>query len=191
MGRGPELHPAKRQDIITKRECGLPWKQIAEMTGVSVDTCRFTYRARLQRGERQETLARPGRPSKLSQNQVERAKRVIRRSPKSSLQEISANLQVHPRTFARNLRKNDSNIIHTPCRSRPYLTDAAVHKRLEYAEDHLDDTQEQWEEAWWTDECAIRIGEGAEQEWVWRTDGEASDHDKLQHKARPGATLML
>ena len=161
MGRSQELHPAKRQDIITKRECGLSWKQISEMTGVPLSTCHATYRARLIRGENQETLTRPGRPPKLSQDQVERARRLIRRSPKTPLQAIATNLQVHPETFTRSLRKFDPDIIHKPCRTRPYLTDAAVQKRLEYAEDHLDDPQEQWEEAWWTDECAIRIGEGA------------------------------
>ena len=86
MGRGRDLTPAERSEIIGARKCGVPLKIISEKLNVSSSTVEYTIRRWQKRQEK--TGVRLGRPSKLSVTEGETLIQRAREDPFVSLEEM-------------------------------------------------------------------------------------------------------
>ena len=87
MGRGRDLTPAERSEIIGARKCGVPLKIISEKLNVSSSTVEYTVR-RWQKRQESTTVPRLGRPSKLSETEGETLIQRAREDPFVSLEEM-------------------------------------------------------------------------------------------------------
>lgn len=76
-------------------------------------------------------------------------------------------------------------------RIKPFLTQPAKDKRLEWALAHADWTVADWSTVIWTDECALKVGEVSGNVWVTRLPGEEYHEDCLQPKFRKRPTVMI
>lgn len=77
-------------------------------------------------------------------------------------------------------------------RKRPKLKRIHATRQLQWAQNHLDWITDDWSNWWFSDECSIEIGEGRERQWVFRTESQAYEPDKVEpYSKSQGLTIMV
>ena len=74
------------------------------------------------------------------------------------------------------------------CRKKPFLSAAAILKRLAWAERN---ERTDWKRVLFTDECCLKIGEVSGKEHCWREDGTAADIRTFSVQFRPGKAIHI
>uniref|UniRef100_A0A6Q2YG97 Transposase Tc1-like domain-containing protein n=1 Tax=Esox lucius TaxID=8010 RepID=A0A6Q2YG97_ESOLU len=108
---------------------------------------------------------------KISSRGASMIMRKVRDQPRTTRQDLVNDLKRAGTTVS---KKTISNTLHhdglKSCSSRkvPLLKPAHVQARLKYANDHLDDPEEEWEKVIWSDETKIELFGLNSTRCVWR-----------------------
>ena len=97
--------------------------------------------------------------------------RTVRNQPRTTREDLVNDLKaagtiVTKKTIGNTLRREGLK----SCRARkvPLLKKAHIHARLKFANDHLDDPEEEWEKVMWSDETKIELFGLNSTRRVWR-----------------------
>ena len=74
---------------------------------------------------------------------------------------------------------------------KPFLKEAHMEKRLQFAKAHRNWIIEQWKQVVWTDESSVEIGKDILQKKVWRLPQEKYDKDCLKPSFKSGRTSFM
>jgi len=127
-----EYSPHKRARIITGYDVGLTTSALAAKEGIPKGSISgIVKRYKRQRGGK--SLARSGRPRKLSDRDIRAIQRTIANNPFISLDKIreTASLEVSTRTISRELIRR--GIMYFKALRRPKLSAKHARKRLTFA----------------------------------------------------------
>jgi len=167
-----ELTAGERNQIIGAKRIGASLPKIARDFGTPLGTVKDTWKLRNKRPETQDDIPRKGRPRKATNEQVARLYRQLRRGPDILWSEITAFFPNKVTQTRARLHEIDPTFHNYQRKKRIDLTQRHADTRLAHANTHVNDPQEQWDHAHWTDECTITEGKGAERRWVFRHAGE-------------------
>ena len=103
-------------------------------------------------------LPRSGAPCKISPHGASMIMRKVRDQPRTTRQDLVNDLKgagtpVSKKTISNTLRRH--GLKSCSARKVPLLKPAHVQARLKFANDHLDDQEEEWEKVMWSDETKI------------------------------------
>ncbi|KAK3568483.1 hypothetical protein QTP86_008234 [Hemibagrus guttatus] len=118
-----------------------------------------------------ENLPRSGRPTKITPRAQRQLIQEVTKDPTTTSKELQASLasvkvSVHDSTIRKRLGKNG---LHGRVpRRKPLLSKKNIKARLSFARKHLDDPQDFWENALWTDETKIELFGRSVSHYVWR-----------------------
>jgi transposase len=173
--RGPNISPAQRLQIITKRECGATLNELVAEFGRSMSAIRYTLRTYANTTNPIDK-PRSGRPPVLSRHQKKILYRAVRATPKIEYSELVKAVQLmnpdgtlskppsHDTLYRELKRQCLTNL---RAKKRPKLTRGHALARLRFCR--------AWRHFPWSrrtvkfsDECTIEKGTGQNQEWVFR-----------------------
>jgi transposase len=186
------LSPAQRQHILTLLDSGLSGHQVSAQTGISnatISRLRSRYQPYYQKSS-------GGRPSKLSENDIRYASRLIGTGRAENAVQVTKTLQdilnqpLSAQTVRNNLKATGMKAVVK--KKRPILTKRHRKDRLDFALSHKDWTLEDWKKVVWSDETKInRMGSDG-RKWVWKKAGEAlSDRLVEGTKKFGGGSVMV
>uniref|UniRef100_A0AAZ3R4E8 Transposase n=1 Tax=Oncorhynchus tshawytscha TaxID=74940 RepID=A0AAZ3R4E8_ONCTS len=103
---------------------------------------------------------RSGAPCKISPRVASMILRKVRDQPRTTRQDLVNDLKragttVSKKTISNTLRRH--GLKSCSALKIPLLKPAHVHSRLKFANDHLDDPEEEWEKVMWSDETKIEL----------------------------------
>ncbi|KAK6310868.1 hypothetical protein J4Q44_G00189230 [Coregonus suidteri] len=103
---------------------------------------------------------RSGAPCKISPRGASMIMRKVRDQPRTTQQDLVNDLKragttVSKKTISNTLRRH--GLKSCSARKVPLLKPAHVQARLKFANDHLDDPEEEWEKVMWSDETKIEL----------------------------------
>lgn len=194
-----ELTPRIRSIVEGLHDCGLSYRKIQaqvndkENLHVSVSTIYDTVKKAPQRDENKS--APRGRPRKTDERTDRRIileSRRNRRQPLAQLQQTIAPTipgGISTKTISSRLREH--RIKKWLAAEKPELTPQLKAARLAWAIEHAAWDVWDWEGVWWSDECGLRKGQGAEQVWVFRMPGEKWHEDCIAPKAKGGGVSIM
>lgn len=145
---------------------GVPQRQIARVMGVSPGSISGIIR-RYDDQKSAKTQHRAGRPPKLSKRDKRALFRIIKQDPFITIPNLLllSGLDVSERTILQYLQSE--GIHHQHALRRPLLTPEVAQKRLEFAQEHVDELPEYWERWIFSDESTIARGDGDRGGWVF------------------------
>uniref|UniRef100_A0AAY5KKJ5 Transposase Tc1-like domain-containing protein n=1 Tax=Esox lucius TaxID=8010 RepID=A0AAY5KKJ5_ESOLU len=105
-------------------------------------------------------LPRSGAPCKISPRGASMIMRKVRDQPRTTRQDLVNDLKragttVSKKTISNTLRRH--GLKSCSARKVPLLKPAHVQARLKFANDHLDDPEEEWEKFMWSDQTKIEL----------------------------------
>ncbi|KAK6328555.1 hypothetical protein J4Q44_G00005330 [Coregonus suidteri] len=114
---------------------------------------------------------RSGAPCKISPRGASMIMRKVRDQPRTTRQDLVNDLKragttVSKKTISNTLRHH--GLKSCSARKVPLLKPAHVQARLKFANDHLDDPEEEWEKVMWSDETKIELFGLNSTRRVWR-----------------------
>lgn len=179
-GPGCEYSPHKRARIVSARESGMKYKDIALREGVKEATCRKIF-SRAPKQTSCVTRPRKGRPQLISDRDARRIFRTIFVQPKITAAQLRVSAVPHAskRTIYRFLKK--SGIQKWRCKRRPLLTQAIANLRLEWAHTYNNRDDAFWRRVRWSDECSVERGKGGKWAWSYRRRGFVLRHRNSRH----------
>jgi transposase len=130
-GRRREATIEEKVDVIAKKKEGKTFREIEKETGVSRAEAQRIY----TKWEKNKTLSnepRPGRPQKLSQRDLRLVKRLCRKKPTATLEDLTveSGLEVKADTLARKLR--DERWYARRMRRKTWLDPTVLRKRYRW-----------------------------------------------------------
>ncbi|CAJ0964423.1 unnamed protein product [Ranitomeya imitator] len=141
------------------------------------------------------SLPRPGQPLKVSSRAEARLVRRVKANPRTTRKELREDLMAVGTLVSVN---TISNVLHrNGLRSRrarkvPLLSKRHVKARLQFAHDHLEDSETDWFKVLWSDETKIEIFGANHTRDVWRLDGTAYDpKNTIPTVKHGGGSIML
>lgn len=158
MGKKPSLSPTKRVQIVTLRGEGYSERQLAAKFKCS-KTAVHQALARYQETSTYRDKQRSGRPRVTSARDDSLMKRMVIRSPSSSLSKIKAALgqagtAVSGSTVSRRL-SNEFGLKSRKPAAKPRLTPVMKQKRLDFAQKYKDWTIADWSKVLFSDESTL------------------------------------
>lgn len=186
----------KRVEVLTLRRQGLSQEAIAEQTGVPRKTISNWIRKADAGGpkSRRTGAVRPGRPKRLDKHDVRRL--IAKATEDYEGRKLSwarlgrdCGLDVSPKTIKRALNK--AGFHRCKACKKPFLSKANVKARRCYAEEHLHEPVEYWQQHMYSDEASFSTAERGSV-WVTRRTGERFHKDCIQHTFDSGrASIMV
>jgi transposase len=186
--RGKELSPYLRGQIMSAREEGASFRDIAKRLEIPVSTVFTTVKST----GRQEghSLSRTGRPSYISERDKRALLRFVRANPRATYAVVRQETGLTLCTDTIRQILYTAGISNWMVKKRPFLTARAVEIRKQWAFDHS-----QWKEEWkniiFSDECSIERGVGAHRDWAFRTPSQKWNKEMIQTYKRKDISIMV
>src|SRR4029434_7061300 len=159
MGKTKELSTEVRDKIVYLHKAGMGYKTIGKQLGEKQTTVGAIISKWKQH---QTTVNRPrsGAPCKISPRAVSVIIRKVQNNPRTKRGELvndlkAAGTPVTKKTIGKTLRHN--GLKSCSARKVPLLKEAHVQGRLKFANEHLNDSKEDWENVMWSDETKIEL----------------------------------
>lgn len=165
-----------RAVIIHLHDQGLGYQSIANQTGASKSTVRYTIK-RYKKTGALKNRPRSGRPAKASPREQRTLVRICKQNRFSGSADLSTKFkestgtQLAASTVRRLLFKYGLRARRP--RKKPFVTEAQRLRRLRWAKAHVRWTDEQWKRVIWSDESNFYLHSHAGQITVRRGEGEA------------------
>ncbi|CAJ0955270.1 unnamed protein product [Ranitomeya imitator] len=159
MGKTKEHSKAIRDKIVEGHKAGKGYKTLSKELGLPVSTVGSIIRKWKAYGTTVR-LSRPGQPLKVSSRAEARLVRRVKANPRTTRKELREDLMAVGTLVSVN---TISNVLHrNGLRSRrarkvPLLSKRPVKARLQFAHDHLEDSETDWFKVVWSDETKIEI----------------------------------
>lgn len=189
--RSSELTPVQRAYISGRADAGENAYEILRVTSVPKSTVYDTIQRSTTRPQ-QQSQARISRPRKLSERDYRHLVLYIRQNPRATYRKVTEDLglDVSRITVQRILR--ELGITNWVAKKRPFLSEEAVKRRLEFCRKYRSRPLTFWHKVIWSDECSAERGKGKERLWVFRFPDEKYDKEMVQtHKKGKDISVMV
>jgi hypothetical protein len=175
---GGELTPYQRGKIEGACSAGSSFPDAASLVKCDPRTARSTL---LLAPERLDGHIKPrtGRPKLYDVRFERRVLRLARWNAKMTYEDMKMQLDTYLSRDTLRRILQEHGLFSWLAKKRPYLTEAAVKKRIKWCLEHADWTFEEWATIIWSDECSVERGAGARRNWVWRTPGQKWDKEMV------------
>uniref|UniRef100_A0A8C7TU33 Transposase Tc1-like domain-containing protein n=1 Tax=Oncorhynchus mykiss TaxID=8022 RepID=A0A8C7TU33_ONCMY len=170
MAKTKELCKDIRDTIVDLHKAGMDYRTIGKQLGEKATTVGAIIR-KWKKFKMTVNDPRSGAPCKISPRGASMIMRKVRDQPRTTRQDLVNDLKRAGTTVS---KKTVSNTLHRhglkSCSARkvPLLKPAHVQARLKFANDHLDDPEEEWEKVMWSDETKIELFGLNSTRRVWR-----------------------
>uniref|UniRef100_A0A8C7WCT5 Transposase n=1 Tax=Oncorhynchus mykiss TaxID=8022 RepID=A0A8C7WCT5_ONCMY len=159
MAKTRELCKDIRDKFVDLHKAGMDYRTIGKQLGENVTTVGAIIR-KWTKFKMTVNHPRSGAPCKISPRGASMIMRKVRDQPRTTRQDLVNDLKragttVSKKTISNTLRRHGLK----SCRARkvPLLKPAHVQAHLKFANDHLDDPEEEWEKVMWSDETKIEL----------------------------------
>ncbi|KAK3507021.1 hypothetical protein QTP70_000557 [Hemibagrus guttatus] len=154
MAKTKELSKDVRDKIVDLHKAGMGYKTIAKQLGEKVTTVGAIIR-KWKKHKITANLPRSGAPSKMSPHGVSMIMRTVRNQPRTTRKDLVNYLKAAGTIVTKNTIGN--TLCHEGLKSCsaskiPLLKKAHVHACLKFANEHLNDSEENWTKVLWSDE---------------------------------------
>ncbi|KAI4877246.1 hypothetical protein NFI96_014302 [Prochilodus magdalenae] len=191
MGKTKEHSKAIRDKIVEGHKAGKAYKTLSKELGLPVSTIGSIIRKWKAYGTT-VNHPRPGQPFKVSSRAEARLVRTVKADPRITRRELQEDLMVVGTLVSIN---TISNVLHrNGLRSRrarkvPLLSKHHVKARLQFAHDHLEDSEADWFKVLWSDVTKVEVNQTRN---IWRQDGTAYDpKNTIPTVKHGGGSIML
>uniref|UniRef100_A0A8C7G831 Transposase Tc1-like domain-containing protein n=1 Tax=Oncorhynchus kisutch TaxID=8019 RepID=A0A8C7G831_ONCKI len=170
MAKTRELCKDIRDKIVDLHKAGMGYRTIGKQLGEKATTVGAIIR-KWKKFKMTVNHPRSGAPCKISPCGASMIMRKVRDQPRTTRQDLVNDLKRAGTTVS---KKTISNILRRhglkSCSASkvPLLKPAHVQARLKFANDHLDDPEEEWEKVMWSDETKIELFGLNSTRRVWR-----------------------
>ncbi|CAM4639771.1 unnamed protein product [Leuciscus chuanchicus] len=170
MAKTRELCKDIRDKIVDLHKAGIGYRTIGKQLGEKATTVGAIIR-KWKKFKMTVNLPRSGAPCKISPRGASVIMRKVRDQPRTTRQDLVNDLKRAGTTVS---KKSISNTLcHHGLKSCsahkvPLLKPAHVQARLKFANDHMDDPEEEWEKVMWSDETKIELFGLNSTRCVWR-----------------------
>lgn len=170
MPKTRELSKDIRDKIVDLHKAGMGYRTIAKQLGEKATTVGAIIR-KWKKFKTTVNLPRSGAPCKISPRGASVIMRKVRNEPRTTRQDLVNDLNragttVSKKTISNTLRRQ--GLKSCSARKVPLLKPTHVKARLKFANDHLDDPEEEWEKVMWSDETKIELFGLNSTRRVWR-----------------------
>lgn len=157
MGKGKNLSPTKRAQILAYSRSGRSQRDIAALLGVSKTSVQQAL-AKFDSSGSFKDARRSGRPRKTTIQDDRIVRRLVKAFPKISAHAIcselkNAGVNVHRSTVSRRLK--GMNLSAYKPAKKPRLTEEMKRRRLAFANRYKHWTVSDWRKVMWSDECSF------------------------------------
>uniref|UniRef100_A0AAZ3QF02 Transposase n=1 Tax=Oncorhynchus tshawytscha TaxID=74940 RepID=A0AAZ3QF02_ONCTS len=170
MAKTRELYKDIRDKIVDLHKAGMGYRTIGKQLGEKATTVGAIIR---KWKKFKMTVNHPwsGARCKISPRVASMIMRKVRDQPRTTRQDLVNDLKragttVSKKTISNTLRRH--GLKSCSARKVPLLKPAHVQAHLKFANDHLDDTEEEWEKVMWSDETKIELFGLNSTRRVWR-----------------------
>uniref|UniRef100_A0AAY5KNT8 Transposase Tc1-like domain-containing protein n=1 Tax=Esox lucius TaxID=8010 RepID=A0AAY5KNT8_ESOLU len=159
MAKTRELCKDIRDKIVDLHQAGMGYRTIGKLLGEKATTVGAIIR-KWKKFKMTVNLPWSGAPCKISPHGASMIMRKVRDQPRTTRQDLVKDLKragttVSKKTISNTLRRR--GLKSCSARKVPLLKPACVQARLKFANDHLDDPEEEWEKVMWSDETKIEL----------------------------------
>ncbi|KAK3517652.1 hypothetical protein QTP70_014780 [Hemibagrus guttatus] len=170
MAKKKELSKDTRNKIVDLHQAGKTESAIGKQFGVKKSTVGAIIR-KWKTYKTTDNLPQSGAPRKISPRGVKMITRTVSKNPRTARGDLVNDLQragtkVTKATISNTLRRQ--GLKSCSARRVPLLKPVHVRARLEFAREHLDDPEEDWEYVIWSDETKIELFGKNSTCCVWR-----------------------
>uniref|UniRef100_A0AAZ3SKY0 Transposase Tc1-like domain-containing protein n=1 Tax=Oncorhynchus tshawytscha TaxID=74940 RepID=A0AAZ3SKY0_ONCTS len=157
MAKTRELCKDIRDKIVDLHKAGMGYRTISKQLGEKATTVGAIIR-KWKKFKMTVNHPRSRAPCKISPRGASMIMRKVRDQPRTTRQDLvnhlkSAGTTVSKKTISNTLRRH--GLKSCSAHKVPLLKPAHVQARLKFANDHLDDPEEEWEKVMWSDETKI------------------------------------
>ncbi|KAI4895408.1 hypothetical protein NFI96_001467 [Prochilodus magdalenae] len=154
MAKTRELCKDIRDKIVDLHKAGMGYRTIGKQLGEKATTVGAIIR-KWKKCKITDNLPRSGAPCKISPRGASMILRKVRNEPRITRQDLVNDLNragttVSKKTISNTLRRQ--GLKSCSARKVPFLKPTHVKARLKFANDHLNDPEEEWEKVMWSDE---------------------------------------
>ncbi|KAI4900940.1 hypothetical protein NFI96_002661 [Prochilodus magdalenae] len=170
MPKTRELCKDIRDRIVDLHKAGMGYRTIGKQLGEKATTVGAIIR-KWKKCKITDNLPRSGAPCKISPRGASMILRKVRNEPRITRQDLVNDLNragttVSKKTISNTLRRQ--GLQSCSARKVPFLKPTHVKARLKFANDHLNDPEEEWEKVMWSDETKIELFGLNSTRHVWR-----------------------
>ncbi|KAI4896579.1 hypothetical protein NFI96_002905, partial [Prochilodus magdalenae] len=170
MPKTRELCKDIRDKIVDLHKAGMGYRTIGKQLGEKATTVGAIIR-KWKKCKITDNLPRSGAPCKISPRGASMILRKVRNEPRITRQDLVNDLNragttVSKKTISNTLRRQ--GLKSCSARKVPFLKPTHVKARLKFANDHLNDPEEEWEKVMWSDETKIELFGLNSTRHVWR-----------------------
>ncbi|KAK6320198.1 hypothetical protein J4Q44_G00093050 [Coregonus suidteri] len=170
MAKTRELCKDIRDKIVDLHKAGMGYRTIGKQLGEKATTVGAIIR-KWKKFKMTVNHPRSGAPCKISPRGASMITRKVRDQPRTTRQDLVNDLKragttVSKKTISNTLRRH--GLKSCSARKVPLLKPAHVQAHLKFANDHLDDPEEEWEKVMWSDETKIELFGLNSTRRVWR-----------------------
>uniref|UniRef100_A0AAZ3QRG6 Transposase n=1 Tax=Oncorhynchus tshawytscha TaxID=74940 RepID=A0AAZ3QRG6_ONCTS len=168
MANTRELCKDIRDKIVDPHKAGMGYRTIVKQLGEKATTVGAIIRT-WKKFKMTINHPQSGAACKISPHGASMIMRKVRDQPRTTRQDLVNDLKrtgstVSKKTISNTLRRHGLK----SCSEIPLLKPAHVQARLKFANDHLDDPEEEWEKVIWSDETKIELFGLNATRCVWR-----------------------
>ncbi|KAI4872079.1 hypothetical protein NFI96_008296 [Prochilodus magdalenae] len=170
MPKTRELCKDIRDKSVDLHKAGMGYRTIGKQLGEKATTVGAIIR-KWKKCKITDNLPRSGAPCKISPRGASMILRKVRNEPRITRQDLVNDLNragttVSKKTISNTLRRQ--GLKSCSARKVPFLKPTHVKARLKFANDHLNDPEEEWEKVMWSDETKIELFGLNSTRHVWR-----------------------
>jgi len=193
MPRAKEVSDDLRRRVVDAHQSGDGYKRISKRLNLHPSTVRSIV-VKWKQFHTTVTLPRSGRPAKISPRTAVKLVRDVSKDPKLTSKDLQASLaaadvDVHASTIRKKL--NSFGINGRSARRKPLLSKKNIAARLKFAMDHLDETDDFWNNVLWTDESKVELFGRNHKRFVWRKKNSADAHKNLVPTVKHGGGSVM
>uniref|UniRef100_A0AAZ3RFF8 Transposase n=1 Tax=Oncorhynchus tshawytscha TaxID=74940 RepID=A0AAZ3RFF8_ONCTS len=178
MAKTRELCKDIRDKIVDLHKAGMGYRTIGKQLGEKETTVGAINR-KWKKFKLTVSHPRSGAPCKISPRGASMIMRKVRDQPRTTRQDLVNDLKragttVSKKTISNTLRRH--GLKSCSARKVPLLKPAHVQACLKFANDHLEDPEEEWEKVMWSDETKIELFGLNSTRHVWRKKKDEYNH---------------
>ncbi|KAI4890926.1 hypothetical protein NFI96_009968 [Prochilodus magdalenae] len=159
MPKTRELCKDIRDKIVDLHKAGMGYRTIGKQLGEKATTVGAIIR-KWKKCKITDNLPRSGAPCKISPRGASMILRKVRNEPRITRQDLVNDLNRAGTTVSKKTISNTprrQGLKSCSARKVPFLKPTHVKARLKFANDHLNDPEEEWEKVMWSDETKIEL----------------------------------